>query len=98
MIVIIVVQTDNKVALVVIYMDLSIGHSKQQDLAIRRPSNVGQLDPLQLLSPDSVSCTTSTEEESDQIGTRATLRRTQSQNYAKVIRNVIIYRIYTEGV
>lgn len=50
-----VVCTDDEVALVVVDMDLAVGHSEQQDLAIRRPGHVGQLDPLQLFPPDPVS-------------------------------------------
>lgn len=55
-----VVCTDDEVALVVVDMDLSVGHSEQQDLTIGRPGYVGQLDPLQLLPPDPVTCRTST--------------------------------------
>lgn len=50
-----VLCTDDKVSLVVIDVDLSVSHPKQQDLAIRRPGHVSQLDPLQLLPPDPVS-------------------------------------------
>lgn len=53
--------TDEEVALVVVDVDFPVGHSEQQDLAIGRPGHVRQLDPLQLLPPDPVSCGRSTQ-------------------------------------
>lgn len=50
------VSTHNEVSLVVVNMDLSIGHPKQQDLTVWRPGHMCQLGSLQFFTPDPVPC------------------------------------------
>jgi len=49
-------HTHNEVSLVVVNVDLSIGHPKQQDLTVWRPGHMCQLGPFQFFTPDSVPC------------------------------------------
>ena len=62
-------STDIEGAMAVVNMNLSLAVSKEDDLAVRRPLDVGQHQSLQLLTPDTIAinrpynhCTWETEE------------------------------------